>query len=239
MRICVLGNSHVACLKQGWDHVGARYPDLKVTFFASRQEGLKALRRDGDSLTPGNAALAKDLAFTSGGLDRVELAAYDVFLVHALGLAAPPMDRRLSGAVQRQICKDALGRSLNRSLCGLIRSASASPICIGLNPQRGLVESGPSQRHRLFYGDTCAMLGGQIDLDNTRLIEQPAQTLADGWHSRSELSRGSTRLDVGDRISNAAHPVDETVHMNTEFGCLYMENFVASLVLRTAQPVTA
>ncbi len=239
MRIAVLGNSHVACLKQGWDRIAARHPDLHLSFFASRQEGLKGLRLEGGALVPGDAALARDIAITSGGLERVVLADFDLFLVHALGLAAPAMDLRLSSAVQRQICRDALARSLNMSLCRLIRGASSAPIVIGLNPQRAPDESSPVPRHRLPYGEVCAVLARHVELDNVRLVEQPAHTLANGWNTRDELSRGSTRLDVGDRISNAEHPVNETSHMNAEFGRIYMESVAASLAGYRQASVTA
>lgn len=239
MNVCILGNSHVACLKQGWDRIGMRHPDMRMTFFASRQERLKGLALQGRSLVPADAALARDIAFTSGGLDRVDLSAFDVFLVYALGLAVPAMDLRLSSAVQRLICRHVLQRSLNLSICGLIRSATQAPIFIGHNPQIAFDERLPLAPNRLPFESAVALLAEQIDLADARLLCQPAQTLFNGWNTRVELSRGSTRLDVGDSISNAEHPADEVMHMNAEFGALYMAQFAAALTALPSQAADA
>ena len=48
MKICILGNSHSAAIKYGWDKFGKKKLECNVTFFASDgrtlQKGLKINR---------------------------------------------------------------------------------------------------------------------------------------------------------------------------------------------------
>ena len=62
MKICVLGNSHIASLKNGWDRVGQKYPDIELVFFGARGAGLDGLELDGKALVAANDDLRHSLA---------------------------------------------------------------------------------------------------------------------------------------------------------------------------------
>jgi hypothetical protein len=85
-RICVIGNSHVNALKQGWEDIAATCPDHRLTFFASLGDRIGKLELVEGCLVPQDPALLKNIVFTSGGLDRIVLADYDVYLVYGLQL---------------------------------------------------------------------------------------------------------------------------------------------------------
>jgi len=41
MNICVISNSHAASLKNGWETIGERFPNIDITFFAAPNEGIQ------------------------------------------------------------------------------------------------------------------------------------------------------------------------------------------------------
>jgi hypothetical protein len=83
--LCVIGDSHTAAvwraLKSGVIDVS---PGFSVTVFAAQANAVDLMPRDG-ALFPDNPAVSKMMAYTSGGKDRIEIKAYDAFLVVGLG----------------------------------------------------------------------------------------------------------------------------------------------------------
>lgn len=232
MKICVLSNSHAASLKQGWDRLAAQYPGVQLTFFASRALGMRGLQLRGRSLVPSEPALAKDLAFTSGGRETVELAGYDVFLGYGLDLKMPVLGRRLSAAVKFHACQDALNRSLNLQLCRMVREGTRAPVFIAPNPQQALRHENEGKPWPYCgYEEVLRPMAANVDALGLKLAPQPLHTLANGWNTKLMYSTGSTRLDVGDPYSNQAHPSDDFDHMNGELGRLYLLEFFDTLAI--------
>ena len=84
VRVCVLGNSHLAAAKAGWDLIASRYPGHALTFFGAPRNIMKDLVREGGRLVPRSEKLLQKIRRSSGGLDAVELAEYDVFVLYGL-----------------------------------------------------------------------------------------------------------------------------------------------------------
>lgn len=232
MKICVLSNSHAASLKQGWDRLAAQYPGVQLTFFASRALGMRGLQLRGRALVPSDPALAKDLAFTSGGHETIELAGYDVFLGYGLDLRMPVLGKRLSAAVKFHACQDALNRSLNLQLCRMVREGTRAPVFIGPNPQHSLRQENEGKPWPYCgYEEVLRPMAANLDALGLKLAPQPRHTLGNGWNTKATYATGSIRLDVGDQFSNQAHPSDDLEHMNGEFGRLYLVDFFGTLAI--------
>jgi hypothetical protein len=229
LRLCVLGNSHAAALKTGWDDIKSGFMQCQLTFFASRGIGLAGLVLNGCRLVPSSPECLKDIAFTSAGKDAIGLDEYDVFVVYGLGLGLPRFDQRYSSAVVGEGRADLLMRSLNTRIARLIRSASAAPICIGHAPQSATVDDRKTANNELTYYEVLERMQQAINIENAHLIAQPAESLVNGWHTKAKYSKGSTRLDVGDHISNEVHPNSDMMHMNAEFGALYLRSLFQQL----------
>lgn len=224
-RICMLGNSHIASLKNAWTKIGSTHPDYELVFFASRQEGLSALRLEGNTLIPSSEETARDIRFTSGGRSTIELDEYDAFVTYGLLLSLPSLDRRLSSAVLRRSIVDGISNTLNIRLCKTIREGSRKPVFIGHNPLRATPDPRLELRaNMLDYHQLVDVVNSAIEIENASLISQPEQTIVHGWFTRGEYSRGSTRLDVGDNASNAPHPDNDYDHMNEAFGTLWLQS---------------
>lgn len=229
MKICVLGNSHVASLKKGWDSIQTDNQKHQLSFFASRQNGLAGLKLNNGTLVPTTPQLLNDISYTSGGMKDIPLNEYDIFLLYGLGLSLSVLDTRLSTAVIQQTCIDIADRVLSFRIAKLIRSASHSKIYIGHNPQRSMDKNARPRANKFDYKETFAFMSSAIDVVDTVLVDQPLVSLANGWNTKEEYSIGSTRLDVGDKISNQLHPDKETEHMNGDFGKLYLDSFFQRL----------
>jgi hypothetical protein len=226
LRVCVFGNSHVGSLKQGWDQIAGEHGDVEMVFFASRASGLKDLRVADRIMVPSTAALAKDIAFTSGGLDRVDGDRFDVFLTYGLSLRLPRLDRRLSSAVRLLAAKEVFENSLNRSICRRVRQISAAPLFIGHDPQHARIVPRADEEHLMGYRETHLLFSSCLGIEDAVLLFQPAETIGNGWHTKAEFSVGSTRLDIGDEKSNEPHGAGDMEHMNGAFGRIYVEQFL-------------
>jgi hypothetical protein len=221
-RICILGNSHAACLKLAWDHLTTAYPNFELVFFAARGLDLRFLRVSGNALVAKKRRVTESISFTSGGAGKVKVDRFDAFLTYALALRVPDLDSRLSSAVKTQTCEDALSRSLNLRICRMIRQVSDAPIYIGHNPQPASGDELPSEQMK--YAEVFDLLAKELDIAGTNLVAQPPETLVNGWNTRPELAKGSTRLDIGDNRSNEPHPESDVTHLNIDFGRVYLEH---------------
>lgn len=233
LRLCVLGNSHAAALKQAWDALSDSYPGIRLTFFASRGSTLSELKLSGDRLVPASQLLASRLTFTSGGSGYVHLARFDAFLVYGLMVNIPRPDQRLSRAVKRQVLTDVFDKSLGAHICRLIRKRSNAPIYVGHRPQHAAA-TGPESRDLVQYHEVYALMRDVLQSQGLELLPQPPETLVNGWDTKLELSRGSTALDVGDARLNTLHPDADVSHMNADFGRIYLEHALATMLDKQA-----
>jgi hypothetical protein len=206
--------------------MSGNYPDVELTFFASRSDGLRALRLSERSLVSDDQGIARNIQYTSGGKASVEIDHYDIFLVYGLGLGIPRLDRRLSSEVLMTVCRRLLNNSLNYSVGSLVRSVISAPIFLGHNPQPAYVEGSRDNPNALNYDEVHRLLLSVIKVEGVVLVSQPTETFIDDFYTRPELSKGSTRLDLGDLRSNEVHPDYEVGHMNERFGSIYLEKFL-------------
>ena len=83
--ICCIGTSHIGALKGGWEQMAPQWTGLKMTFFGAPNlqgvESLGFLALEGRHLVPTDADVEKYFSLTSGGLNRIDLDAYDAFIV--------------------------------------------------------------------------------------------------------------------------------------------------------------
>lgn len=237
MKICVLSNSHAAALRQGLDKLepSAR-AELDVTFFASRSGGMKALESDGRRLRCPDPEVLRDIQYTSGGLGEIDLAHYDVFVVHAMGLLYPYV--QLAAPYSQQfVAAWMLGRwrqVLSYRLLEMLQAAPRARLVVSPQPYlsesddsaRSLVEKAilpPVPLERAFSGE--AWLGELRAL----FLPQPAATVVKHVLTDRRYSRGSVRLDVGDRQSAQPHPASDHQHMNADYGLLVWRDLLAML----------
>ena len=226
MKICVLGNSQTASLKNCWSDLSSYYPDVELTFFSSRLDGLKNFRLVNRFLIPQNDNLLKSILFTSGGLDRVDIDAFDCFLLYGLQISVLSLDNRHSVSLKRQTYIDYLSKSLSIKLCKDIISVKDVPVYLGCNPQKAEAPQKILPRvNELNYFESFDLLKSNLDIKQAVVVPQPKETLLNEWYTEHGFSIGSTRLDIGDDMSGQLHPDHDLWHMNSKFGKLWLVNF--------------
>jgi len=224
MKICVLGNSHVASLKNAWESTSICFDksEVSVTFFAHRRDLMKGLVVTNDNvLKPDNAGLSQALFHTSCGLDHIDPDEYDMFFVYGCGLFINIFDvKKYTSAVLKATAIDAVKNSTSLHLCTELRSVTDKPIYVGHNPLRAKYKTElSSQLDDENYDRFIKLLQENVfDELNARLLSQPVDTILGGQYTYADYVSNSKRLDIGDEKSNQRHPERNRGHMNDVFG---------------------
>ncbi|MCU0827778.1 MAG: hypothetical protein MUE52_10315 [Tabrizicola sp.] len=90
LRLCVIGNSHIAALKLGWEAAKAKgvQPDVRPTFFGAPRDGMRHVALSNGCLIPGRKDIVEFFKLISGGQDRIRLSDYDAFLLTGLNISS-------------------------------------------------------------------------------------------------------------------------------------------------------
>lgn len=230
LRLCIIGNSHIACLKTAWDLMAQDRERLTCTFFGSPGGGMQELQRDGSRLRPASSKLKRDMKFTSGGKDIIRLDDYDAFLLVGLRFFSPVFDRRLSAAVSEAALRESFGGTLARRIAADIRGASSAPIFIGSTP-RPLKAGVAAENDRCYMtaAEVSAALTRTFHSEGFRFVPQPAETMRSPWSTKAEFGTDAPRLDHTKAKVDAKFDRDDTGHMNTAYGRIYLEQFFEML----------
>jgi hypothetical protein len=246
VKVCVIGNSHLAAVKLGHDRIAADHPAFTLHFFGAEAASLWGLQREGTVLAPKNARLAGKLALTSGGAESIETRDYDAFVLVGLffgmaSLAQLFAGRRPFGTDNPEA--DLMSRPFIRAaapdvLAGSLAVVTAAKI---IAARQGLATRAPilliptplpseaAQRQELgvwrtahttellwnTYAEACRSLSGKLPFE---LLDQPSETTLPPAYTRETYSAGSVRLSAQE-----AHPEDDILHMNGEYGALVLK----------------
>jgi hypothetical protein len=99
IRLCVIGNSHLAAYKLGWDALKAASatPPVQPVFFGAPRDGMRRVKLSGGVITPTRADIGDHFRRMSGGLGEIRLADYDAFLLIGLGASVKRVMRFVRG----------------------------------------------------------------------------------------------------------------------------------------------
>jgi hypothetical protein len=236
-RVCVLGDSHSACLKLAWEEVRGAHRDVTLTFFADRDLGLRGLQPRDGALVPDSAELRKTIEHTSGGLGVVDLGCYDAVLIVGLRIRAYPRmegEGHFSAAAVRQWLVDFIPTTIGFDLATKIRRLSRVPIFIMHTPL--FASSGAPEvdvgleAYRSFVG--CLREQAFNGLAAT-VFEQPEETITDGVFTKQEYSIGSRLLEVSGSSANRQHAPSNRGHMNAEYGKVCLATYLPAIASAT------
>lgn len=229
MKLCVIGNSHTACLKVAWDRLGERYPGIKMTFFAQRGYAIGGLISRKGVLVPWNDRLRAAIVHTSGGYSAIDLCRFDAVLLVGLLWGYPPSLGHYSHAAALRALLDITPTTMAFGLLRKIRKLSDIPVFIAHQPLRshagefeGSVDLAPYRR--------------LVDALNTELMKQhdavllpqPPQTIAGSFFTRSEFALQPPRLDIGNRDEGQQF-ADPLSHMNSRYGDIYLSTHLPTI----------
>ncbi|MCB1343072.1 MAG: hypothetical protein KDK24_18780 [Pseudooceanicola sp.] len=228
MLICILGNSHAAALKHGWDRIGAGFPDVDAHFFTMLGQNLGRLE-----LTDGRLALPKGggsfRTFPKDIGDSIDIAAYDGFILHGLGLRVrPPKEGPWSQAVRACAAADAVRDTAMWKLVSDIRSVSAAPVRVGHTPllaADAVHDRGASDALREYLSVISAIIAEAP----ATLVPQPDETIVNGVWTDPQFNTDVTPIgrDPDEKDGQGQRHSDNS-HMNPAFGALMLERFLRS-----------
>ena len=231
IRLCILGNSHAASLRLGWDIIAPQHPNVEVTFFANRARSMGAFRVEKGLLVPDNSELEEAIVYTSGGLKVIDMQSFDICLLYGLDLKpyfSP--NSFFSESLLKEVMLSHVSSSISWGLLQKIRIISDCTVFLGHTPLNA-AESTTNER-----GDVSAYQVGIKLLNqsvfkkyNASVIEQPLDTIVNSSKTMLKYSIGSTRLDIGDEMSNELHEVHDMMHMNEQFGAHYLDVFLKNI----------
>ncbi len=236
-RVCVIGNSHTACLKLAWDELRPRLANIDLTFFAARKAGMKDLHSTPDGvMVPMSKRLSRALMHTSGGQSVIDLRRYDSVMLVGL-TAGYPKYGYFTHAVACQAMLDHIPTTPAYEMVRKIRDVSDIPIFLAHQPLHKEAEAGDEDDKlpmRSMESDGLLPYRKVVEAINdglfrglrAKLLGQPAQTITKCFYTKSEYGIGSVRLDLGD---GGEESEDDRAHMNTRFGDIYLSTHLRAI----------
>jgi hypothetical protein len=256
LRLLLIGNSHLAAFKLGWDKIAGQYPDVRCDFFGGAANWIEGAVFEHGAIKVTVASWAEIVAQVTGGRTSVAVRDYDAIVFIGLRFGLAPYMRQLSRltlydlgrtkagfrivskSCLRQLVSDILADTPAFRWSSMIAEAGGRPVFLVPQPlsSESRLEHDPSvRRHPNFKAQAAAWLAGFQSAARTltaakglTLVEQPASTVALPGFTRAELSRGSVRL----LNSNAKHAELEFNHMNTAYGIELLHTLLPAVKTR-------
>jgi hypothetical protein len=228
-RICLIGNSHLACLKLAWDQCRDRFPGYDVSFFGARGHRMIHMEREGDHLVSRRPAVRESLVVT-GGAESIDTTQFDGFGLCGLSLLFPQLDRRLSSAVRGAVLRQMFEQSIAAHILGLLRQVTDRPVLVTGVPLTSAENPDLGDDETLAdYGDMIGDIEALVAAAGGRFLPQPAVTREGRFGTRPLYSKGSVRMDLGAGLEE--HPDTDHKHMNAAFGELVLAEMLPHFAL--------
>lgn len=242
MRICLIGDSHLAALKQGWP--AESHAPVEPVYFAGHGKTMRGLAVTGDALAASNPVLEMALTRTSGGLNKID-GHYDRYVVHGLELglglvleafvtnfSCHEHGNRMAWLAHpsfADILRAALRNSMSVHIMNLLRQISNAPIVF--SPTAMSEKKYKQIRNRLSETGHAAVLldifsSAVQDLErdlNASFLPQPTDTLCDDRMATKEIYS----VDPA-RFAVRGQP-DDNAHMNAAYGAAVVRDLLRVL----------
>jgi hypothetical protein len=252
-RVAVIGNSHIAAFKAGWDLIRSTRSKHEMTFFGATRSQLRSLKVNAGALQTKNEDLKKYLAWTSGGLDHIPLD-YDAYIVVGAELSFPHTVRLLETHRPPSFYDSASGLHLisdaafAASISGMIENSSAmkvvsnirkksqAPVVLAPCPffTKATLVARPYWNEKAAVDMVFGFWGKSLDAFKKIAIvdDQPTETIEDRFFTKADFAKNSIKIKPGHEV---IRPVDDDHHMNGEFGARWI-NQILNKHLRTRGP---
>lgn len=241
-RICFIGDSHVAALRQALDDPRASAHADRISIFGSRGSGLFSLHAEDGALVTDEKKVRQDLNFT-GGDRKIKLRHYDAFcivgslvklqrvddIVESYATSSMGLRRRqlVSDRLMTLMFEETMRQTLSYHLLGLVAETGKPLFHIPCplpsedvvthwkgKVMRSIIDAGLAEAHfRRFNAARDAVIGSKATI-----IAQPDSTVAPPFFTKREYGVGSVRLAK----KHVEHAEDDFNHMNRDYGVLML-----------------
>jgi len=236
MKICVIGNSHVAAIKLAYEAMPNAPHDL--TFFAGLGRRIATFEIADGKLRPraDDQKIKYAIGVTSGGLTEINPKTYDGFLlmgmsgwVHQL---VETVGRPISVGAKACAITDYWRAAPLNSLLQNLRKITQKPISVGAVPLLAKERQGDASPEGYSQ---FLQLSNELYFEgfNAQLLGQPLDTIVNGDATEIGFSRMSERLIEGKGEFELHHPEGENSHMNQSYGTLWLAQYFAQIEAQT------
>jgi len=226
MNIAIISNSHAGALKKAWDVLRLDYPDVEIDFFAAAGKLMKDFKMHGQEFTSDNKKLIDSIQYTSGGKNSLNIEHYDVFFLYGMDAGIYVYrDIFYTHDFKKFFLNRLASKATSWSVFKQLVSATDKRVFLGHNPLIG--KERKNGRDESAYLKGIALINEFVYSDfGAEMIAQPVETVVNGINTSIEYSINSEKLDVGKKVDNKFHDSSDMSHMNTDFGLLYLKNFI-------------
>ncbi len=227
MKICVIGDSHTAALKRSWSEIASLYPQVSLTFFASRGVTMSNLKVQNESLIPHKEFIRNQMLLTSNGRSEIKDADYDVFLLYGLkcDVCFISRDSFYSEQLLQQLIYDTIKNTASKQLLEKLRKITQKKIWLGHTPLLASSNINDSMGNDAYLLGLESLNVGYYKKMNAELVAQPINTIVKGRYTHERFTIGSRRLSIRDESESEFHEPEDREHMNDEYGKLWLQHF--------------
>lgn len=253
--VCLIGNSHIAALKQAWSNRPPKVAaGFSATFFSAQNRMMEHLAVEGRALVPQRSDLAEKLSYTSGGIQTIEVDSYNAFVLVGSGfgidlekfsaIGGTPAHLRwkkveplLSEACFDAVIATHLRDSLLIGVLRMIRSIAPSPVLIAAAPflSERVLEDPPLDTDERFHdAEFLAPFVARCRKITERVAAEFGSTVV--WQDETTISEkpGFTKLEYGlgparFAMRGGKTPEFDRRHGNEDYGALLLAHVLAKL----------
>jgi hypothetical protein len=233
MRVCIIGDSHIAALKSGWDLIQNRFASADVTFFGAARPNFADLAVSGGKLMATSRRLQLLFEKISGGLIAIT-GDFDRYILCGLGGNLATVSafvrlyaaerhgrgsgvRPLSDACYQACLRGLLDASMMAVVLGKLRQITGAPTALVSSPFPGpregfeaIYETGDD---RIIAAQFIAAFEELAKAHGARFVPQARETLSGPLVTESAFFEGAVRLFEGE---------DDQLHANGRYGAIML-----------------
>jgi hypothetical protein len=228
LKVCIIGSSHTASLKLGWELVKNEFPEVELVFFASLGGTMRSLRAIDGKLVSVDPRVANRMSFTSGGHKSIDPRDYDVFVIYGLKLFVPRLERGISRAVMKEVIRNTTVQGLTEKTAGKLRQVTDKTIWIGACPMETTMEAVQDSGEFHAYQTLIDEIATALAVPSDRMLGQPQETrcpdlrTAHVFGNYAQRRKLEEQSEADDGVESAKNLAGELKHMNSEFGACWL-----------------
>lgn len=238
--ILVIGNSHIASLKNGWELIKDEYhSQFSLSFLGARRDGIATLQTDQGILYSNDKTVTNSFVYTFGQetVNLTELAP-DAILMYGMNMYFPHRfiaecrQNSYSTAVQRVAFQDMLKHTWAYQIIAKIKKIYTGRVFASIPFRAGNADEKMTDGDGAYPLEELNIFANAYFFNTIGIeyITQPISTLnLSTMATLVKYSKGSTRLAVGFENDNEQHSTRDTVHMNADFGALFLRDLFVRL----------
>lgn len=256
MKVCLIGNSHLATLKRAWD-LREKRSGLELTFFGAASQTTKTVEDIGDGRLMSADPRVRERFRMTSGREYIDVGAYDVFAFVGVGLEfrqyqsrfhkqvlfqhakLRPRHNLVSAAAHEQAIRDTFATRPAVHMATAIRSYADKPIVLVHSPCPAETIVGQKTFEVIAKDKSDPFLRAlyELYLNNAQLmtesrgwsyLPQPPETLFGPGLTLEAYSQNSR--DVGWTADTKGPPTrGDDWHMNAAYGTLVLDALLAKV----------